>query len=220
MISDCPSRRGGIRRAKGFNKMTPTFGIIFGSTLLFVALINPASKVAFLLSLSKERTKKEMIYLVLKSTLIGLGILIVFAYAGTFIIRRVFHIEIFSLQIAAGIVLFLIGLKALNKGRFFEIDTHKKLSDIAIVPFASPLIAGPATITAVISQSALFGSTLTSFSILIAVAINFLIMLLTLKIEFFLNRMGFIDSLVRIIGLFVASIGVNMVLVGIRSYLG
>ncbi len=193
--------------------------VIFDNMLLFIVLINPISKILILSSFGKEGKQKELQQLALKSTLTGLGILVLFAYAGTFILRALFHIQIFSLQIAAGAVLFLIGLRALQKGEFFEIDLHKRLSDIAVAPLASPMLAGPATITAAISQSALFGANLISFSILLALSINLLIMIATIKTSSFLKRWSLMDSLVRITGLFIASIGVNMVLLGIKSYL-
>ncbi len=193
--------------------------IIFDNTLLFIVLINPVSKILILSSFGKESNQKELQQLALKSTATGLGILVLFAYAGTFILRSLFHIQIFSLQIAAGAVLFLIGLRALQKGEFFEIDFHKRLSDIAVAPLASPMLAGPATITAAISQSALFGANSISLSILLALLINLLIMVATIKASSFLKRWRLMGSLVRITGLFIASIGVNIGLLGIKSFL-
>jgi len=193
---------------------------ILDNILLFVVLINPISKVIIILGFNEGvGEKEELEKIALKSTIASLLILISFVYAGTFILKNVFRIHIFSLQISAGIVLFLIGLRALQKGNFFEINSNNKLSGIYVTPIALPMIAGPATITAAILQSSLFGSSVVSMSIFIALMINLLIMLITIKIHSFLRRWGLMDFLVKITGLFVASIGADMILLGIKNYL-
>jgi multiple antibiotic resistance protein len=146
-------------------------------------------------------------------------ILFLFSFAGTFILKKIFRIEIYSLQIVGGIVLFLIGLRALQKGEFFELDTHQKIKDIAVVPIASPMIAGPATITASISQSAIYGPFITYISIFSALSVNFILMILAGEINAFLKKYNLLGPLVRITGLFIASIGVNMALTGLKTFL-
>ncbi|MCM8771855.1 MAG: MarC family protein [Candidatus Omnitrophica bacterium] len=193
--------------------------IFFDNFLIFLVLLNPVSKIVILSSLGIIEDFNELKKISLKSTATAMLILFIFSFAGTFILKKVFKIEIYSLQIVGGVVLFLIGLRALQKGEFFEIEKREKVSDIAVVPIASPMIAGPATITASISQSAIFGSFITILSIFCALMINFVIMLFAGKINLILKRLNLLGPLIRITGLFIASIGINMTLTGIKTFL-
>jgi len=193
--------------------------IFFENFLFFVVLLNPVSKITILSSLGITNNFNELKNISLKATLTAMIILFLFSFAGIFILKRIFRVEIYSLQIVGGIVLFLIGLRALQKGEFFELDTHQGIKDIAVVPIASPMIAGPATITASISQSAIYGPFLTYISIFSALSINFMLMLLAGEINSFLKKYNLLGPLVRITGLLIASIGVNMTLTGIKIFL-
>jgi len=193
--------------------------IFFENFLFFIVLLNPVSKIIVLSSLGVTNNFNELKNISLKATITAMIILFLFSFAGTFILKKIFRIEIYSLQIVGGIVLFLIGLRALQKGEFFELDTHQKIKDIAVVPIASPMIAGPATITASISQSAIYGPFITYISIFSALSVNFVLMILAGEINAFLKKYNLLGPLVRITGLFIASIGVNMALTGLKTFL-
>ena len=193
--------------------------IFFENFLFFIVLLNPVSKIIVLSSLGVTNNFNELKNISLKATITAMIILFLFSFAGTFILKKIFRIEIYSLQIVGGIVLFLIGLRALQKGEFFELDTHQKIKDIAVVPIASPMIADPATITASISQSAIYGPFITYISIFSALSVNFVLMILAGEINAFLKKYNLLGPLVRITGLFIASIGVNMALTGLKTFL-
>jgi len=193
--------------------------IFFENFLFFIVLLNPVSKIIVLSSLGVTNNFNELKNISLKATITAMIILFLFSFAGTFILKKIFRIEIYSLQIVGGVVLFLIGLRALQKGEFFELDIHQKIKDIAVVPIASPMIAGPATITASISQSAIYGPFITYISIFSALSVNFVLMILAGEINAFLKKYNLLGPLVRITGLFIASIGVNMALTGLKTFL-
>jgi multiple antibiotic resistance protein len=193
--------------------------IFFENFLFFIVLLNPVSKIIVLSTLGVTNNFNELKNISLKATITAMIILFLFSFAGTFILKKIFRIEIYSLQIVGGIVLFLIGLRALQKGEFFELDIHQKIKDIAVVPIASPMIAGPATITASISQSAIYGPFITYISIFSALSVNFVLMILAGEINAFLKKYNLLGPLVRITGLFIASIGVNMALTGLKTFL-
>jgi len=199
--------------------MSKMKSIFFENFLFFIVLLNPVSKIIVLSSLGVTNNFNELKNISLKATITAMIILFLFSFAGTFILKKIFRIEIYSLQIVGGIVLFLIGLRALQKGEFFELDIHQKIKDIAVVPIASPMIAGPATITASISQSAIYGPFITYISIFSALSVNFVLMILAGEINAFLKKYNLLGPLVRITGLFIASIGVNMALTGLKTFL-
>lgn len=193
--------------------------IFIENLLIFIVLLNPVSKIVVLSSIGIINNSSELKKVSLKATTTAMIILFIFSFAGTFILKNIFRIEIYSLQIVGGIVLFLIGIRALQKGEFFELDSKQKISDIAVVPIASPMIAGPATITATISQSAIYGPFITYLSIFSALIINFFIMITACQISSFLKKYNLLGPLVRITGLFIASIGINMALEGVKIFL-
>jgi multiple antibiotic resistance protein len=181
--------------------------------------MNPMSKV-FILSVIAENTEsRELKILAAQSCFIGMLILMVFAAAGQFILSRIFHVDLYSFKIAGGIILCFIGFKALTKGVFFELDLKTKLREVSIVPLASPMIAGPGTITAAVNFSVEKGLTVALGAILITIILNLIIMLLSEPISKLLLKFNFMGALIRITGLIVMTIGVDMVLTGTTNWI-
>ncbi|HNX23558.1 MAG TPA: MarC family protein [Spirochaetota bacterium] len=192
---------------------------VLDCTLALIALINPISKIFLITTLKENTGASELRHIIVRSSIIALLILLTFTFIGNFLLIKLFHIQIYSFKIAGGIVLIFRGFEALNKGLFFELNSKQKLEDLSIVPLASPMIAGPATITAAVSFPAKYGMTVTSMSILAAVAANLLIMIISPRITGALTKHNVMGALIRITGLIVATIGVQMILDGFGEYL-
>ena len=188
-------------------------------SLALIALINPISKIFLITTLKENTDSAGLRHIIIRSTTVALVILLTFTFAGSFLLIKLFHIQIYSFKIAGGIVLIFRGFEALNKGQFFELKHKQKLEDLSIVPLASPMIAGPATITAAVSFPAKYGLTVTSLSIIAAVTVNLLIMLASPQITGTLTKHNIMGALIRITGLIVATIGVQMILDGLGDYL-
>ncbi|PKL17590.1 MAG: MarC family protein [Spirochaetae bacterium HGW-Spirochaetae-5] len=192
---------------------------VIDCTLLLIALINPISKIFLITTLKESTDESGLNNIIIRSSIIALIILLIFTFAGNFLLVNFFNIQIYSLKIAGGIVLVFRGFEALNKGVFFELSHNQKLEDLSIVPLASPMIAGPATITAAVSFPAKYGLTVTALSILAAVAVNLFIMLISPRIAGALSKHNIMGALIRITGLIVATIGVQMILDGLGEYI-
>ena len=133
---------------------------ILENTVYLLALLNPASKVLFLSTYEPSLTSKQVFELSWKSSLAALGILVSFAIIGQFVLKDIFRIDMYSLKITGGFVLFFVGWTAVNQGRFFqkrEHDMREDFNELSIVPLAAPLIAGPGTITVAISIAPEYG---------------------------------------------------------------
>ncbi len=117
----------------------PIFIVIdpFGSLVLFTSMtygFNEAEK--------SRATKDAVIY--------GSIILILFALGGQFIIYF-FGISIEALEMAGGIILLLMAVEMIMEGnRPKSSGSRVKDYDIGIVPFATPMLAGPGAISLVI----------------------------------------------------------------------
>jgi multiple antibiotic resistance protein len=191
---------------------------VLTETVFFLALVNPISKVFILSVMSKEMQPRELLRVSRTSSLVALFILIVCAAGGTYVLTGFFHVQVQALQIAGGIVVFYVGFQALSRGRFFEVPSHERASDISVVPLASPMIAGPATITASISETAKLGFQVVGPAVVLALLVNFLVMLISVRIGAFLDRHHLMSALIRITGLLVAAIAVQMALDGATTW--
>lgn len=187
-------------------------------TLYLLVLINPISKIFILSVLSDQFPQSAMRKLILKSSVFAWAILLILGIGGNLILSKVFQIEMHSLKTAAGIILFFVGYNALTKGVFFEIDEKQKHEDISLVPLASPMIAGPATITAAISLNTEHGFAVTATCISLAVLVNYIVMSLYRWMSNWMIRYQLMGALIRITGLIVAAISIQMVYDGIADW--
>lgn len=193
---------------------------IFLNSLYLIALINPISKICILSVFSKDlKTGRELNVTVIKSTLVAMVILGVVMLFGEFIFKSFLRVQMYSLEITGGVVLCWVGFKALSKGVFFETGTQTQLSEISIVPLASPMIAGPATIAATLPMTVSEGFLVAFCAVAIAVGINMVFMMLARPIGNILVKFNIMGALIRITGLVVATIGVQMIMSGITQWL-
>jgi len=193
-------------------------GDFWESALYFLALINPVSKIFLLSAVTPPYPPRRLLRVSLSANGVALLILVVLAAGGHLLLQQVFRVELYSLQVGGGVVLFIIGLTAVTKGRFYERRLTAE-DDIAIVPLGAPLIAGPGTITASICFSARHGVAATMLALTVALTINCALMLMSLGIARTLERFAAIGPLIRISGLIVVAVAVQMTFNGFGDWL-
>ena len=195
---------------------------VFENALYLLALLNPASKIMFLASYPASSGRGKNFELSWKSSAAALVILILLAAAGQFLLGRIFRVELYSLQITGGLVVFVIGWTAINQGRFVKQQQDslmEGLTDISLVPLATPLIAGPGMIAAVIAGSVADGLLPTCAALTLALLINFLLMICAGGINKFLTKTHLLGPLIRLTGLIIAVVAMQMMITGIRTAL-
>lgn len=189
------------------------------NALYLLALINPISKVSILAGLPPEQRDARFLSLAAKSSMVAAGILFGAMVVGNLLLRSIFRVELYSLQLAGGVVVFWVGLNALRRGVFFEHDSHAEIEDMALVPLACPMIAGPATIAACIGLRAQHELVMPTIAMLLALGVNHLIMMFSPSIGRMLGRFNILSALIRITGLIVMTIGTQMALDGISAWI-
>jgi multiple antibiotic resistance protein len=188
----------------------------------FLVLINPVSKVFLLTSLNPKISQKELLKVSVHSSIAAYLILSIFTIAGIFLFQNVFKIEIYSLKVAGGIILSIIGIRAVSRGAFYEKAVENKISselEFSVVPLGAPLIAGPGTITGAISLSSEQGIFITIASLTVAIIINFIFMAGSFWIGKILEKIHAIGAVIRITGLIVSAIAAQMILNGLREWI-
>ena len=129
------------------------FALLAGSSLF--AILNPFGIVPAFLAMTPTDTAAQRIRTARMASLVAMGTLLVFAYAGLWIFK-VMGITMPAFQLAASVVLLLISLDMLRAqpSRVHETQEDRaegiEKTDIAITPFAIPMLAGPGAITTAI----------------------------------------------------------------------
>lgn len=193
--------------------------LFFSACLTLLALINPIQKVFVVVSLQENYTRPELRRIVDKASVTAIGVLLLFLLMGEAILGYVFNLKIYAFQITCGVVLFYNGFVGLQKGAFLTLDKNTRIEELIAVPIAIPMIAGPATITAVVTMPAVYGRWMTIGALLLALALNWVIMRNADRIGRFLERQNMMMPLIRITALIVAAIGLQMILNGIETFI-
>lgn len=200
--------------------MNEQIKIIIENALYFIALLNPASKVMFLSTYEPKLTRKQIFELSWKSSTAALFILITLALFGEIVLSKIFRVELYSLKITGGIVLFMIGLVAIREGHFVNRDERQKqlnFTDLSLIPLATPLIAGPGIIAAGISTAAQYGVISVIISLFFGIFINFIIMLFSAGINKVLEKLHLIGPLIRLTGLIISGVAAQMIINGVKE---
>jgi multiple antibiotic resistance protein len=188
------------------------------------AIMDPFGLIPLFLAFTGSQSDEQRTKIIRRSVIATAIILVIAALAGKHVLSF-FGIDIYSFQIAGGILLLLIALNMLQaKGSMLkstpkEQDEAIEKEDISVVPLAMPLLAGPGTISMVIvfsSSMETAGAKLTLIGIIIAVSLTvWPILLLSKWIGQKLGSTG-INITVRIMGLILASIAVKFIVEGIK----
>ncbi|MGE0090573.1 MAG: MarC family protein [Bacteroidales bacterium] len=192
--------------------------LLLSGFVAFIALVNPIQKVFVITSIQQQFDKKSTAAISIRSTITALIILIFFLLVGEIVFNYVFRIELYAFQVTCGVVLFYNGISGLQKGIFINLEKNMTIKDITAVPIAIPMIAGPATITAAVTFPSHYGHSNTIIAIIAALLVNLVFMLFASKIGQFLSKLNLMNPLIRIFGLIVATIGVQLIFNGISSF--
>ncbi|MDK2988463.1 MAG: multiple antibiotic resistance protein [Methanothermococcus sp.] len=198
--------------------------VLLAFTSLF-AIINPVGLVPIYVALTSQYTHEEKLKIIKKTTMATLLILVTFALMGKYILLF-FGISIQAFSIAGGILLFTISLDMLHgkisgvRHSKTEQETATELDDIAVIPLAMPLLAGPGAITSVIVLMTKAQGYNDKLAVLLAIFLCVIAAHVTLKssekIEDRLSPIG-IKIMTRMMGLILAAISVQMMLGGIKE---
>ena len=150
--------------------------------------------------------------------IIALGIIIVFNFAGDALMKFL-HVENDTIQIAGGIILFLICLKMIFPPPHDPNESLPHEAEPFIVPLAVPLIAGPSVLAAVMIYTKQEGSNwLMVGAILLAWGASLIILLSSSWLKNLLGWKGIL-AMERLMGLILTLIAVQMFLSGVSAFI-
>lgn len=192
--------------------------------LIFAALfsvINPLGTVPIFVGLTAGHTKNQKRLVALFTSIYVLLILGISFYLGKYILLF-FGVSLEALQIAGGLIISASGF-ALLSGNFTEHKGMKKRekddafnrSEVSLTPLAIPMLAGPGTISLLISYQQEFKLFTDQLLVLGAIfSVSVAIFLVLASGDFIVKYLGAsgINALSRIIGFIVIAIGVQYII--------
>jgi multiple antibiotic resistance protein len=192
----------------------PTFQTdIITSVIALFVVIDPIGNIPLFIAFTKKLEKAEHRTVSKTAILTAAALLLLFGIAGTQILQ-LFGITIFSFMIAGGTLLFIIAIELLTYGEWRFAGSVKE--EVGVVPIAFPLLAGPGSITAVIISYQTSGFLITFLSIIIVMAITYVILRVVNPIYKVLgNRGSMIIS--RVFAVIIAAIAVEYIVEGIKN---
>lgn len=192
--------------------------------VLLWAVIDPIGTVPVFIFATKEMTEPERKRIARIAAITAAGILLFFIVVGEVLLRAM-GVPLLAFQIAGGLVLFLFALTMIfGEGKpAGEIEAGRSVQDTAIFPLATPSIASPGAMMAVVlltenGRHSFVHQAITAVLMILVVATAYLLMRWS---NWILNLIGNGGAGVvsRIMGLILASIAAANVLEGLKEYL-
>ena len=187
------------------------------------AVIDPIGTVPVFISATQGREVKERKKIAFIAAATAAGILLFFIVIGEILLRGM-GVPLTAFQIAGGLILFLFALTMIfgESKPEGESKAARSLQDTAIFPLATPSIASPGAMMAVVlltenSRHSFVEQVIVALLMLIVVGAAYLLMLGAGWISKIIGEGG--ASIVsRVMGLILASIAATNVLEGIKEY--
>ena len=191
---------------------------LYTATITLILVMDPLGNIPlFLAALNRVAPKKRQ-RIILRETFIAFIILTFFLFFGQHILEGM-HISQPALEIAGGIILFLIAIRMIFP-QHYQDDKSQQIAEPFIVPLAVPLIAGPSTMTMVmlLANQAPYDMTRWFLALTIAWAISTIILVFADFLRKVLGERGLI-AIERLMGMILTTMAVQMFLSGFEQVL-
>lgn len=200
--------------------------VLVAFTTLF-ATVGPQDVAVLFAALTARNSARERRAIALKGTLIAAGILFFFAFFGDTLLR-LFGIGLPALRTAGGVLLLLIAIDLVfarpSGGTTTTSEENEEAAsrpDISVFPLATPLIAGPGSIGAVVLLIAnAEGDRLEYLAVLSALGaillFTFVLMLIATQVQKILGVTG-VHVVSRIVGVLLAALAVQFIFDGLAA---
>lgn len=190
--------------------------VAFLSTLVtLMVIMDPIGTAPVFIGLTARYTPADR----RRAALVAVGaagsLVLVFAFFGQLLLAYL-RVGVDSLTIAGGLLLLLVALQLLT-GRE---QPAQETSNVALVPLATPLLAGPGAIAAVMILARRYPDGPGRVGVLLGIAATLVIVLVGLLLAGQINRVikpVVAQFLIRVMGVLLSAIAVQLVIDGIRA---
>jgi multiple antibiotic resistance protein len=189
--------------------------LVKAAIVLFI-IVDPFGNIPIFIGLTEGMNEKQKRKVFNTACLVGIILLLVFAFTGQEIFN-IFSVSIYSFEVAGGILLLIVSIRILvsNAEKREIVESPESLG---AVPIAIPLLVGPGAITTTIFNLQAFDVYVTFASVVIVIAITWVMLRFMSGIYRFLGKTGSL-VIARVMALLIAAIAVQYVLVGVAHFM-
>ncbi len=199
--------------------------LFVGTFTTLLAIINPFEAIPIFLQLTTGREDRVRLDVARRSCLYGMLLLFFFLVFGNLVLW-IFSIPLSMVRVVGGVILMRLGFELFAPSPSGGMitgsgsESTEQPADVAFVPLAMPIMVGPGAIATILGMSSLVehpGSGIIASVVLAIVAtmfITYLSLVYARKIHGWIGPKG-VDAATRIVGFFVAAMGMGLVFHGI-----
>ena len=193
------------------------FHKLFPIALALFLLMDSIGNIPFYISFLKNVDPRRQSFVIFREMLIALGIIVLFNFVGDSLMIFL-QISSDTIQIAGGIILFLLCLKMIFPPPHDPNEELPHDREPFIVPLAVPLVAGPAVLSATIIYSRQESPLIVVLAIFLAWGASLLVLLAAPPLKKILGWKGIV-AIERLMGLILTLIAIQMFLNGIEAFI-
>ena len=190
---------------------------LYSAAITLILVMDPLGNIPLFLSVLSHVNPKKRKRIILRETFIAFIILTLFLFFGQYILEGM-HISQPALQIAGGIILFLIAIRMIFPHH--EESKTRQLGEPFIVPLAVPLVAGPSTMAMVmlLANQAPHDIWRWFAALFIAWLLSTIILVFADFLRKILGERG-LTAIERLMGMILTTMAVQMLLSGLEQFL-
>ncbi|MCL6268507.1 YhgN family NAAT transporter [Sansalvadorimonas sp. 2012CJ34-2] len=192
---------------------------IWSAALTLWLIMDPLGNLPVFMSILKAVPEERRCKILIRELIIALIIMLIFLFSGESILKMM-HLRTESVSIAGGIILFLIGIKMIFPQKSNGSSSEESTEEPFIVPLATPLIAGPSLLAALMLLANRQPDMTLEWTVATigAWAASSLILLASGKLYKILGDRG-LTAIERLMGMILVMLSVQMLLDGFVEYL-
>lgn len=189
------------------------------AVVILLLVMDPLGNIPLFVSLLQNVPPRRRNRIIVRECVIAFGLLLFFVFFGRYILNLL-GLSDTALNIAGGVILFLIALRLIFKHPEGVFGADDLAAEPFIVPLAIPSIAGPSAIATVVLLVSRAPERITEWIIALAVAsaMTLVLLLAASRIARLVGSRG-LAALDRLMGLLLTAIAVEMLLKGIESFI-
>lgn len=200
-----------------------TLFLVSLSAVFFV--VDPIGVVPIFLAMTADDPREKIHSMALRACLVACGLLIFFALFGG-VIFQIFQVSLSAFRVAGGILLLMTALDMLRaqvsrtKTTPGEQQEGAEKDDVAIVPLAMPLLAGPGAMATVMVLMSKGNTVLSAVPVILAIVITFIASYFVLRASSLVVKVlkhSGVAILERVMGLILAAIAVQFIAEGAKD---
>jgi len=196
------------------------FSAFVASFVALFVVVEPFGVVPMFAALTHDRSRVERTRIAVRASLVGALILLAFAIVGRSLLGAL-GVRLDAFQVAGSVVL-LLGALEMIRGkagcRCSAAEADPTRNDIAIVPLAIPMLAGPGAMTATMSLVARQPLPAVLAAIVAVFVVTFVVLRGTTVVRRLIGP-ATLAVVLRVLGLLLAALSIQSIVSGVQSLL-